>query len=214
MVSPRWRGSSASRGSGRPWATSQKGQRRVHRSPMIMKVAVPWPKHSPMFGHEASSQTVCSCASRRIFLISVKRAPPPARTRIHSGLRKGSDGTTFIGMREVLRARFCWSLRSGSVIVRLSGSRGREAPRERRGKALLHCMNAITHAQVRETRRGKARIPARIDTREGREVGVDVERHAVIAAAARNAKPDGGNLRFVHVDAGHSLAPRAVDAVS
>ena len=24
-----------------------------------MKVAVPLPKHSPMFGHEASSQTVC-----------------------------------------------------------------------------------------------------------------------------------------------------------
>ena len=64
---------------------------------MIMKVAVPWPKHSPMFGHEASSHTVCSFASRRICLISVKRSPPPARTRIHSGLRSGSAGTTLIG---------------------------------------------------------------------------------------------------------------------
>ena len=27
---------------------------------MIMKVAVPLPKHSPMFGQEASSHTVCS----------------------------------------------------------------------------------------------------------------------------------------------------------
>src|SRR5450631_3231597 len=144
---------------------------------MIMNVAVPWPKHSPMFGHEASSQTVCRFASRRIFLISVKRSPPPARTRIHSGLRKGSDCTTLIGMREVLSARFCWSLRSGSVIVGLSGS-GRDAPRERRGKALLHCMNAITHAEVREARGGEARIPAGVDARKGREVGVDVQRDA------------------------------------
>ena len=28
-----------------------------------MKVAVPWPKHSPMFGHDASSHTVCEEAS-------------------------------------------------------------------------------------------------------------------------------------------------------
>ena len=80
---------------------------------MIMKVAVPWPKHSPMFGQEASSHTVCSFASRRIFLISVKRSPPPARTRIHSGLRRGSAGTTLIGMRAVFSARFCWSLQVG-----------------------------------------------------------------------------------------------------
>src|SRR5471032_3209448 len=111
-----------------------------------------------MFGQEASSQTVCRCASRRIFLISVKGSPPPARTRIHSGLRKGSEGTTLIGMREVLRARFCWSLRSGSVIVALSGSHRRDASRERHGEALLHVMNAITHAQVGEARRGEARI--------------------------------------------------------
>jgi hypothetical protein len=47
-----------SSGSGRPWPTSQNGQRRVHLSPMIMKVAVPLPKHSPMLGQEASSHTV------------------------------------------------------------------------------------------------------------------------------------------------------------
>ena len=49
---------STSSGSGRPWPTSQNGQRRVHLSPMIMKVAVPLPKHSPMFGQLASSHTV------------------------------------------------------------------------------------------------------------------------------------------------------------
>ena len=87
---------------GRPWPTSQNGQRRVHLSPMIMNVAVPLPKHSPMFGQLASSQTVCSLCSRRICLISLKRcvdAAPPARTRIHSGLRRRSTGSTAIGMR-------------------------------------------------------------------------------------------------------------------
>ena len=70
IVLARFSGSLASSGSGRPWPTSQNGQRRVHLSPMIMKVAVPLPKHSPMFGHEASSHTVCSLCSRRICLIS------------------------------------------------------------------------------------------------------------------------------------------------
>ena len=37
----RFAGSSGSSGLGRPWATSQNGQRRVQMSPMIMKVAVP-----------------------------------------------------------------------------------------------------------------------------------------------------------------------------
>jgi len=35
-------------------------QARVQTSPRIMKVAVPWPQHSAMFGHRASSQTVLS----------------------------------------------------------------------------------------------------------------------------------------------------------
>jgi hypothetical protein len=37
---------------------------------MIMKVAVPWPKHSPMLGQLASSQTVTSLFWRRMSLIS------------------------------------------------------------------------------------------------------------------------------------------------
>ena len=59
-------GGGVSSGSGRPWPTSQNGQRRVHLSPMIMNVAVPLPKHSPMFGHEASSHTECSLCSPMI----------------------------------------------------------------------------------------------------------------------------------------------------
>src|SRR5689334_20821981 len=56
-------------------------------SPRIMKVAVPLPKHSAMFGQDASSQTVCSFCSRRMSLISWKRESGlAARTRIHDGL--------------------------------------------------------------------------------------------------------------------------------
>src|SRR5574343_1221227 len=78
-------------------------------SPRIMKVAVPRPKHSPMLGQAASSQTVCSFFSRNIDLISPKRpALLPALTRIHSGLRSGwSTGTILIGMRAVFSSPFC-----------------------------------------------------------------------------------------------------------
>ncbi len=79
-----------------------------------MKVAVPLPKHSPMFGQVASSQTVCRWCSRRICLISPKRAAElPALTRIHSGFLSGAQPlscTTLIGMRAVLASPFCFSL--------------------------------------------------------------------------------------------------------
>ena len=83
---------SASGGCGRPCATSQNGQRRVHRSPRIMKVAVPLPKHSPMLGQDASSHTVCRLCSRRACLISLKRRLLAARTRIQSGFFSRSCG--------------------------------------------------------------------------------------------------------------------------
>ena len=107
-------GSFVSRGSGRPWPTSQKGHRRVHLSPMIMNVAVPLPKHSPIFGQLASSQTVTNSFSRRIFLISAKRELfDAALTRIQSGFfNTSSSGTILIGMRAVFSADFCF--RSGS----------------------------------------------------------------------------------------------------
>ena len=59
-VCARVSGSVGSGGLGRPWATSQKLQRRVQTSPRIMNVAVPWLKHSWMFGQLASSHTVTS----------------------------------------------------------------------------------------------------------------------------------------------------------
>ena len=103
MVSARWRGSSASGASGRPWPTSQNGQRRVQMSPRIMKVAVPLPKHSAMFGQEASSHTVCSFWLRRICLISPKREfGLAARTRIqYGGSVKGDNARSLMDQPDI-----------------------------------------------------------------------------------------------------------------
>src|SRR5688500_10033368 len=65
----------------------QKPHERVHTSPRIISVAVPAFQHSPMFGHLALSQTVCSrwsCTSR----LSLAN-PSPAGIFIfsHAGLR-------------------------------------------------------------------------------------------------------------------------------
>src|SRR4051812_596883 len=159
MVSARWRGSCGSGASGRPCATSQNGQRRVQMSPRIMKVAVPLPKHSAMFGHEASSQTVCSFCSRKICLISPKRELAlAARTRIHGGLGSGACGT----MRIVLRAPF--SLTPAS---RIFNSLGKQSCEPVGDLLLRHGKSKIFHLRDRQS--GKA---ARIDGGEGSEVHV------------------------------------------
>ena len=57
-------GSSSSTGSGFAVITSQKPQRLVHFAPRIRNVASRSSQHSEMFGHIASSQTVCSSRPR------------------------------------------------------------------------------------------------------------------------------------------------------
>ena len=69
-------GSSGSLKVGLPVLTLQNPHRRVQVSPRIMNVAVPASQHSPMFGHAASSQTVCSPAPSIIDLSS-RYFPPP-----------------------------------------------------------------------------------------------------------------------------------------
>jgi hypothetical protein len=62
-------GSSGSSGKGLAVVTAQKRQARVHRSPPIMKVAVPLLQHSQWLGHLALSHTVCrfsSCNNDRV----------------------------------------------------------------------------------------------------------------------------------------------------
>src|SRR3954463_1663160 len=79
-------------------------------SPRIINVAVPLPKHSPMFGQEASSQTVWRFWSRRICLISVKREfELAALTRIQGGFLSVSLGTILMAMREVFACPFSFT---------------------------------------------------------------------------------------------------------
>ncbi len=59
-------GSKGSTASGLPVATEQNPQLRVHTFPRIMKVAVPAPQHSPMFGQLPLWQMVCSLCSLTI----------------------------------------------------------------------------------------------------------------------------------------------------
>ncbi|MNG06672.1 hypothetical protein D3C84_899280 [compost metagenome] len=105
MAMARLCGSLTSSGFGRPWPTSQNGQRRVQMSPMIMKVAVPPEKHSPRFGQEASSQTLCSLCLRSKALIRSTSGDAGMRTRIQSGLRGSSSvGMILTGIRATLSA--------------------------------------------------------------------------------------------------------------
>src|SRR5579883_1578349 len=108
MVFARFIGSFGSSGSGRPCATSQKLQRRVHLSPIIMKVAVPWVKHSGRLGQEASSQTVTRLFSLSNLLRSLTAGEAGILTLIQSGLRKGEEvGSILTGMRDSFSAPRC-----------------------------------------------------------------------------------------------------------
>src|SRR5262245_59423126 len=164
MVSARCRGSSASGASGLPCATSQNGQRRVQMSPRIMKVAVPLPKHSAMFGQEASSQTVCSFCARRMSLISWKREfGLAARTRIHAGLGSRSRGTILIGTRSVLALPFSFT----------PASRILESRDEILHQPRFDLTSLLLQSGVFRLRDLQARVAAGIDGGEGREVHVD-----------------------------------------
>lgn len=90
-------GSSDSRASGLAVLTAQKPHARVHLSPAIMKVAVPWPQHSQRFGHWASSQTVTSLRSVMRDLVDQKAGLLGRRTLIQSGfLSRWRVGSMFI----------------------------------------------------------------------------------------------------------------------
>ena len=98
-------GSSTDKGLGRPWATSQNGHLRVQISPMIIKVAVPWLKHSPKLGQLASSQTDASLCSLSLDLMRLISGELTTLIRNQSGLRGIlSVGITLIGMRATLSA--------------------------------------------------------------------------------------------------------------
>ena len=109
MVFAKLAGSSASGGFGRPWATSQNEQRRVHTEPKIIKVAVPLLKHSWILGHEASSQTVTKAFSRSLAFRRSTLLPTGKRTRIQDGLRSRGASSKLTGEREILSSPSCFT---------------------------------------------------------------------------------------------------------
>src|SRR4051812_48516591 len=200
MVSARWRGSCASGASGRPCATSQNGQRRVQMSPRIMKVAVPLPKHSAMFGQEASSHTVCSFCRRRMSLISWKREPGlAARTRIHAGFGSVVARGT---MRIVFAFPFSFTPASRMV----------EMMNYACCQLFAHGGRRVGQAERARLCHGEAGITAGIDGGERREVHVHVERHAMVRPPLDHTDPKGGHLGPVHIDARRTGAAHAAAA--
>src|SRR5215469_5220640 len=232
MVLARFSGSSASRGTGRPWPTSQKVQRRVQTSPMIMKVAVPLPKHSPMLGQEASSQTVCSRFSRRIFFRRATSGVAQDCTRIQEGLRSGvTVGSILTGMRAI----FSWALsflpgsragrgfngesdmgplRSGAATGGQRNIIVTQALQQGRREVIRHPSDVAGAAEGAYLGHLQAHVAARVDAREGFEIHGHVEGDAVIGASAAHANADGADFARVHVDAG-GIAPAAgADAIA
>src|SRR5450432_174430 len=104
------RGSSRSSGSGRPLSIWQNEQLREQVAPPIRNVASRSSQHSKMFGHPASSQTVCKPSPRTSSFNAVYCGPIRARVLIHSGFF--SIGTA------ALRASTRSSLRpSGATVL-------------------------------------------------------------------------------------------------
>ena len=80
-------GSSVSTANGLPVATAQKEHERVQMLPKIIKVAVPAPQHSPIFGQLPLSQMVCNlCVSTRLRTCAYS-LPTGNLTLNQSGLR-------------------------------------------------------------------------------------------------------------------------------
>src|SRR6202011_5212187 len=78
-------GSSSSSANGFAVVTAQNPHARVHRSPAIIIVAVPWLQHSQRLGHCALSQTVCSRRSEINALVEKKTGLDGNLTLIHEG---------------------------------------------------------------------------------------------------------------------------------
>ena len=117
IVCAKFEGSLISGAKGLPCPTSQKGHLRVHKSPNIIKVAVPWLKHSPIFGQDASSQTVFNLLSRNKFLIRENSLECGSCIFIHFGLASLALGIILIGILDVLSFPVCFICGSTLFII-------------------------------------------------------------------------------------------------
>src|SRR5882762_7116783 len=103
-------GSSKSYSVGRPVATAQNVQLRVQIFPRIMKVAVPAPQHSPMFGQLPLSQIVCNLFSSTSLRTLAYSGPMGNFTRSQSGLRFLVSSLDMTGSSIMDTGTGCWLL--------------------------------------------------------------------------------------------------------
>src|SRR6476620_10124243 len=232
-VRARFSGSAASGGFGRPWATSQKEQRRVQTSPRIMKVAVPWPKHSWMFGQLASSQTVTKRFSRNLALRLATELPEGIRTRIHDGLRSTGASANCTGERAIFSAA-TWrtpgcsdgsspTTASGMVLMgdslMRSGGLGFGEDKLRRCGSAQPQSALRIEAEIRWSaeqfyHRGHLQpgVAAGVDAAERLQVHVDVERQSMEAAATAHANAERRDLATVDIHARRAVPTAGGDA--
>src|SRR5690606_17306317 len=113
-------GSSQSTSSGLPVFTPQKPQERVQTLPKIIKVAVPSPQHSPMFGQLPEVQMVLSLYLSTRPLNSVYFFPVGSLTRSHFGLGSRCSGKIFERVLVSININFkTTKIQSNLLMIRL-----------------------------------------------------------------------------------------------
>src|SRR5262249_1813543 len=156
-------------------------------------------KHSPMFGHDASSQTVWRLCARRICLISAKRGDDGARTRIHSGLRRRSVATTLIGILAVFASPRCLTPAAPGgetlssvmpVVPEPTSACAAKPPGEDRRKLGTRFLDALRDAEIGELRDGEPSVAAGVDVGKRRKIHCYVYREPVIRAAVSHPQSE------------------------
>src|SRR5690606_32507428 len=175
-----------------------------------------------MFGQLASSHTVCSLLSRRIFFRRATSGVAGDLARIQSGLRcRSVVGSILTGMRAIFsaadilvpasifggRGRVASVMRTSNFDGSKGGdgsSRGSEGrrivpqmPEQVRLQRLGHHGDIARAAKIDDLGDLHARVAAGVDALEGLEVHVHVEGEPVITAAAPHPQAERGDLGAV-----------------
>src|SRR5690554_3155805 len=196
---------------------------------MIMKVAVPPPKHSLRFGQEASSHTVCSLFARSLLLISSTLGELDNRTRIQSGLRGiRSVAITFTGLRATFSAprnftpcsrrpaftclspdisfiRRQTSLVTCGLITHHCNQLVPKPPRDGIDLDVLDIMLHLGH--------GHPLVTTGVNSKKWLQVHIHIERQPVKGTAFANTQPERGNLGRSYIDSRRVRSRRGLNAV-
>ena len=87
-----------------------------------------------------------------------------------------------------------------------------EQSTERCGDSPARLLHTPSNPEVREPGHRESREAARVDSVEGREIEIDIDRYSVEGAPASHPKPDGRKLAALHVYAGGTLMSGGADS--